>query len=388
MNIQRGQRAAMRDITPNTAAWNVGIRIEGLTTDIALFGLDAQGKLSDERYMIFYNQPTSPCGAIELRTPTDDQAGFVIHNFMLPSGIERLVLTAAIDGIGTMGNVSSGHVRILDGDNETSRFSFTGADFATEKAVMLGEFYRKDGAWRFWATAQGFIGGLEALVKHFGGAVVNAPTPSPAPAPPASPRQASATPPVSLNKVTLKKNQSVSLEKKSDNFGEITVNLNWNQTGAMSAMDLDIGCLFELAGGRPGAIQALGKNFGDYFYAPWIELMGDDRSGNISEGETLRINGQHWPSIRRIMIFASIYDGAPNWSSTDAQITIRAPGQDDIVVELDEYSRYHRVCAVASIDNIGGAVRITKHVTFHGDEEMLDHAYGFGLRWTAGSKDQ
>jgi len=377
MNIQRGQRAAMRDITSNTATWDVGIRIDGLNTDIALFGLDAQGKLSDERYMIFFNQPNSPCGGIELRAPAGDQAGFVIRNFMLPPGIERLVLTASVDGVGTMGNVSSGYVRILDGENETSRFSFTGGDFATEKAVMLGEFYRKDGAWRFWATAQGFVGGLEALVKHFGGEVSAPPAPSPTPA----------ASPVSLSKVTLKKNQSVSLEKKSDNFGEITVNLNWNQTGAMSAMDLDIGCLFELAGGRPGAVQALGKNFGDYFYAPWIELMGDDRSGNIREGETLRINGQHWPSIRRIMIFASIYDGAPNWASTDAQITIRAPGQDDIVVELDEYSRYHRVCAVASIDNIGGAVRITKHVTFHGDEEMLDHAYGFGLRWSAGSKD-
>jgi tellurite resistance protein TerA len=377
MQIQRGQRAAVRDITPNTATWDIGIHIEGLATDIALFGLDAQGKLSDERYMIFFNQPHSPCGGIELRPPAGDQAGFVIRNFMLPPGIERLVLTASVDGVGTMGNVSAGYVRILDGENETSRFSFTGGDFSTEKAVMLGEFYRKDGAWRFWATAQGFNGGLEALVKHFGGEVSAPQTAVPAPA----------APPVSLNKVTLKKNQSVSLEKKSENFGEITVNLNWNQTGSMSAMDLDLGCLFELAGGRPGAVQALGKNFGDYFYAPWIELMGDDRSGQISEGETIRINGQHWPSIRRIMIFASIYDGAPNWASTDAQITIRAPGQDDIVVELDEYSRYHRVCAVASIDNIGGAVRITKHVTFHGDEEMLDHAYGFGLRWRAGSKE-
>jgi len=375
MNIQPGQRAPMRDITPNSATWDVGIRIDGLSTDIALFGLDAQGKLADERYMIFFNQPHSPCGGIELRTPAGDQAGFVIRNFMLPPSIERLVLTAAVDGTGTMGNISAGHVRILDGELETSRLSFNGDHFASEKAVMLGEFYRKDGAWRFWATAQGFNGGLEALVKHFGGEVSAPPAPAPA------------APPVNLNKVTLKKNQSVSLEKKSDNFGEISVNLNWNQTGAMSAMDLDIGCLFELAGGRPGAVQALGKNFGDYHYAPWIELMGDDRSGNISEGETLRINGHHWPSIRRIMIFASIYDGAPNWAATDAQITIRAPGQDDIVVELDEYSRYHRVCAVASIDNVGGAVRITKHVTFHGDEEMLDHAYGFGLRWSAGSKE-
>ena len=245
---------------------------------------------------------------------------------------------------------------------------------------MLGEFYRKDGAWRFWATAQGFNGGLEALVKHFGGEV-SAPAPAPVAAPAVSP------PPVNLNKITLQKNHSVSLEKHSDHFGEISINLNWNQTGNMLSMDLDLGCLFELAGGRPGAVQALGKHFGDFHYAPWIELTGDDRSGQVREGETLRINGRHWLSIRRVLVFASIYDGAPNWAATDAQITVRVPGQSDIVVELDEYSRYHRVCAVASIENVGGTVRITKHVTFHADEEMLDHAYGYGLRWTAGSKE-
>ncbi|MEW5839307.1 MAG: TerD family protein [Pseudomonadota bacterium] len=387
MHIQPGQRAAMRDITPNTATWNVGVRIDGPNTDIALFGLDAQGKLSDERYMIFYNQPASPCGGIELRTPAGDQAGFVIRHFMLPPGIERLVLTAAVDGIGTMGNVSAGHVRILDAETETSRFAFSGKDFMLEKAVMLGEFYRKDGGWRFWATAQGFNGGLEALVRHFGGEVE-----AQAPRKPASAPSLAANPPpaadssVSLHKVTLHKNQSVSMEKKGDHFGEIRVNLNWNQQGNLARMDLDLGCLFELAGGQPGAIQALGNHFGDYFYAPWIELMGDDRSGQAQEGETLRINGQHWVSIRRVLIFASIYDGAPNWAATDAQVSIRAPGQQEIVVELDEYSRHHRVCAVASIENVGGAVRVTKHVTFHTDEEMLDHAYRYGLRWTAGSK--
>jgi stress response protein SCP2 len=31
--------------------------------DIASFGLDPQYKLSDERYMTFYNQPKTPCQA-------------------------------------------------------------------------------------------------------------------------------------------------------------------------------------------------------------------------------------------------------------------------------------------------------------------------------------
>ena len=33
---------------------------------------------------------------------------------------------------------------------------------AAEQALMLGEFYRKDGGWRFMAVGQGFNGGLGA----------------------------------------------------------------------------------------------------------------------------------------------------------------------------------------------------------------------------------
>ncbi len=50
---------------------------------------------------------------------------------------------------------------------------FTGS----EQALMLGEFYRKDGDWRFMEVGQGFNGGLEALVRHFGGTVDKSPAP-------------------------------------------------------------------------------------------------------------------------------------------------------------------------------------------------------------------
>jgi hypothetical protein len=81
------------------------------------------------------------------------------------------VVTASVDGPGVLSQLGSGYLRLLDGGNETARFAFTGADFAAERAVMLGTLYRKDGGWRFMAAGQGFDGGLDALVAHFGGAV-------------------------------------------------------------------------------------------------------------------------------------------------------------------------------------------------------------------------
>jgi hypothetical protein len=52
---------------------------------------------------------------------------------------------------------------------DTVGLACSGADFASEKAVIPGELDRKDGHWRFGAVGQGFDGGLSALLKHFGG---------------------------------------------------------------------------------------------------------------------------------------------------------------------------------------------------------------------------
>ena len=95
------------------------------------------------------------------------------------------------------------------------------------------------------------------------------------------------------------------------------MNLNWNQgtsgllggfLGKRGAIDLDLGCLFEMQDGFKGAVQALGNRFGDLREEPYIQLMGDDRTGSVADGEWLRINGQQWNKIERILIFAFIYD--------------------------------------------------------------------------------
>ncbi|MFJ2439146.1 MULTISPECIES: TerD family protein [unclassified Streptomyces] len=59
---------------------------------------------------------------------------------------------------------------MVAGGEEVVRYAFDGAEFTTERAVMLGDFYLKD-VWRFAAVGQGFDGGLDALLKNFGGEV-------------------------------------------------------------------------------------------------------------------------------------------------------------------------------------------------------------------------
>ncbi|MFI6104365.1 TerD family protein [Streptomyces sp. NPDC051310] len=201
--FQRGHKARISDLTPGTDLY-VGVQITapGLTFDISCFGLDADERLSDDRYFIFFNQPKSPEESIQLLgAQAGDTESFRVTLDRIPAHIHKLSFTATIDGAGQMSQIGPGYLRIVAGGEEVARYSFNGAEFSTERAVMLGDFYLKD-VWRFAAVGQGFDGGLEALLKNFGGEVAEeeqaAPQPSqavpPSFAPPAFAAPAPAAP--------------------------------------------------------------------------------------------------------------------------------------------------------------------------------------------------
>ncbi|MFJ7418414.1 TerD family protein [Streptomyces uncialis] len=205
--FQRGHKARISDLTAGTDLY-IGVQIAGpgLSFDISCFGLDADDQLSDDQYFIFFNQPKSPEEAIQLLgAQAGDTESFRVTLEKIPSAVQRLTFTATIDGDGQMSRIAPGYLRIVAGGEEVARYAFDGSEFTTERAVMLGDLYLKD-VWRFAAVGQGFDGGLEALLRNFGGEVAPeeepaAPEPVPGFAPPAQaapgfapPAQATAPP--------------------------------------------------------------------------------------------------------------------------------------------------------------------------------------------------
>ncbi|MFH9675408.1 TerD family protein [Streptomyces sp. NPDC017405] len=177
--FQRGHKARISDLTLGTDLY-VGVQISapGLTFDISCFGLDADERLSDDRYFIFFNQPKSPEESVQLLgAQAGDTESFRVTLDRIPAGIRKLSFTATVDGDGQMSRIGPGYLRIVAGGEEVARYSFDGSEFSTERAVMLGDFYFKDG-WRFAAVGQGFDGGLEALLKNFGGEVLEEEAPA------------------------------------------------------------------------------------------------------------------------------------------------------------------------------------------------------------------
>lgn len=192
----RGQRAKLSQFSDRTRRFSVQISLSSahlVVFDFVCFGIDARGQLSDDRYMVFFNQKSAPDDAIQLETLSDKAAKFVFDLDLVPPSVARLVFTVSIDGAGTMADLTPSTLQLgedgVSSPQTLLEYRFSGADFAGESALMLAEIYRKDGEWRFWAQGQGFAGNLSALLKHFGGqeiedAAQNTP-PAPSMPPPA-----------------------------------------------------------------------------------------------------------------------------------------------------------------------------------------------------------
>ena len=407
MDLQPGQNFSITKHSPAPTSVEILLGWEPantpLTLDSSAFALAAQGKVRGDDDFVFYNQPALPGGGIQR---AGDGRAFTVTFARLPAAIERIVVALTVDQGQrrgqSFGQLSQVRAEIRDAQSKLPLATFPLATrMMPETALIVGELYQRNGEWKFRAVGQGFVGGLGPLARQYGVDVGDdpdaaAPPPrptAPAAAPPAPPK------PIRLEKITLdKKTPSISLEKKAQGFGEIVVNLNWNQGGGGGKgffgrltggrkIDLDLGCLFKLRDGRGGAVQALGDTFGSLQQPPYIQLMGDDRSGASAEGEFLHINGQQWNELDRVLLFAMIYEGAPNWAETDAVVTLKAPDQPTLEIRLDSHRNDQRMCALAMLENQGGNLKVTKLVEYFLDHRYMDQAYGFGLRWVAGSKD-
>ncbi|WP_419875274.1 TerD family protein [Candidatus Pristimantibacillus sp. PTI5] len=421
LSLTKGQKA---DITKNNPSFKnllVGMgwsSAAGVDVDFSAFLLRAGGKAAGDQDLIFYGNPKDTNGSIELAGDNKrslagktDQEQVMIRINDVPQAIERISFTLTIyDGEAkrqSFSSVNDAYIRVIDEGTgrEILRYEL-GKNFSIETAIVVGDLYRYNGEWKFNAIGSGYSGGLAALCKSFGievkpdapapnpPAEVKAPIIPPKPPEPVIPEPNNA--PISLSKISLKKRGDViNLQKGAGALGEIVVNLNWNQKKASTGffgrssggVDLDVGCLYELKNGMKGSVQALGNSFGDFSRPPYVSLDGDDRTGSITTGENLRINGNKVSEIKRVVIYAYIYEGATNWAEAAGVVTISQSGGPDIEVRMDEHNNRKGMCAIAMIENVNDQTfSIQRLVQYFSGHRELDEAYSWGLRWVQGSK--
>ncbi|MGW7272631.1 TerD family protein [Streptomyces sp. NPDC054864] len=396
--------------------------------DASALLLATSGKVRSDDDFVFYNQAVHSSGAVRHEGKKADGGrvtdALVVDLARVEPAVETVVLAASTDG-GTFGQVPGLFIRVVDAASGAEIARYESEDATVETAFVLGELYRRQGAWKFRAVGQGYGSGLQGLATDYG-ISVDEPQQTPAPAPaavqpppaPAAPVQAPQPPaqapaaapagqPVRLTKVTLTKDApSVSLTKQGGTSGAMRVNLNWevrkqfkgwaSKLGRAVAMhadlDLDLCALYELSDGRKGVVQALGNAFGSLDQPPYLLLDGDDRTGAVSSGENLTVNLDHIKDFKRIVIFVTIYEGARSFADLNATVTLQPQHGASIDFSLDECTVPSTVCALALITNNNGDLFVQREARYLVPERgvspqrTIDYAYNWGMNWTPGRK--
>ncbi|MFF4011726.1 TerD family protein [Streptomyces sp. NPDC001717] len=391
--------------------------------DVSALLLTPAGKVRSDDDFVFYNQPVHPSGAVRHEGRRQDGTGTIetigVALATVEQDIGTVVVAASTDR--TFGQVSGLFVRVLDAQSgrETARFDATGA--TSETAFVLGELYRRNGAWKFRAVGQGYASGLAGLATDFGITVdepATTPPPQqatrpatssvPAPLPPAPQAPSPARPqPPSLSKITLTKTApTISLTKQGATSGGMRVHLSWSaakpprgwmnkgrDANRLEDIDLDLSCLWELQNGTTGIVHPINNQFGSFEQPPYIRLDQDDRTGGSEDGENLVINLDHASEIRRILVFVSIYAGASSFAGLQGVATLYPPTGPSIEVRLDECTVASPVAAIALIENVGGELTVRREAQYIlpppgiFNQQAVDLHYGWGMSWQAASKD-
>lgn len=184
--------------------------------------------------------------------------------------------------------------------------------------------------------------------------------------------------------------------QKDDLHGAIVIQLQWSN-GA--PVDLDLGCYYELRDGKRCLIDALqfmngnggpadkSTKQGCYINPPYIWHTGDDRGDNDSSKETIIVNAKGLADIKRIIVYAYIYEGAAKWSLTDAVVKVTVPHQQPVNVQMGEVNDKRRFCAIAQIDfDNDNSITVKRLVSFHNSHSDCDIQYGWGFTYAQHAK--
>ncbi|MFE0206162.1 TerD family protein [Streptomyces sp. NPDC058985] len=232
--------------------------------DVSGLLLTADGKVRSDDDFIFYNQPAGQGVTYRSGGGTAPDA-IVVDTSAVPPGIEKIVVTASPDAAGQTFQGIEPTATIRNADDQSVLATFTPPQLGAETALVIVEVYLRNGAWKARAVGQGYANGLAGIATDFGVTVEEpapaappaqpqaaAPPPPPAAAPtmPAAPPAAPPAPPapapgagkINLDKgrVSLQKNQTVSLVKGGRPvLSQVKMGLGWEPAYRGKDIDLD-----------------------------------------------------------------------------------------------------------------------------------------------------
>ena len=186
VSLVKGGNVSLTKEAPSMNVALVGLGWDARVTEGQAFDLDASvflvgedGKVLSDAHFVFYNNTTSPDGAVQHQGDNrtgegdGDDEQVKIELAKVSADVKKLVFAVTIHEAEArkqnFGMVSNSYMRVVNNDNgaEIARFDLS-EDASTETAMIFGELYRHGAEWKFKAVGQGFAGGLGALAQQHG----------------------------------------------------------------------------------------------------------------------------------------------------------------------------------------------------------------------------
>ncbi|MCS0603247.1 TerD family protein [Streptomyces sp. LP11] len=226
--------------------------------DVSGLLLTGDGKVRSDDDFIFYNQPAGP-GVTYRSGGGSTPDAITVDTGAVPPDIEKIVVTASPDAAGQTFQGIEPTATIRNADDQSVLATFTPPRLGTETALVIVEVYRRNGQWKARAVGQGYADGLAGIATDFGvtveepapaaaapqqppapAAVTAPPMPAAPPAAPAPPAPGAGKINLDKGRVSLQKNQTVSLVKGGRPLlSRVQMGLGWEPAFGGRDIDLD-----------------------------------------------------------------------------------------------------------------------------------------------------
>lgn len=188
INLQKGQRIAL-GFTKMTIGlgWdpNDGSGYD-FDLDASAIMIDQNRKLVSEDCFVFYNNLTSPDGALThtgddpsgKNSDGDDDEAITVDLEKVDPKVEEILFVVTIEDFErrrqNFGQVRNSYIRIIDdiSRQEIAKYELD-EDFSIETGVEFGRLYKRGGSWKFEASGIGYRADLAFfLEKYYNGQII------------------------------------------------------------------------------------------------------------------------------------------------------------------------------------------------------------------------
>lgn len=183
--IKKGQKTSLSALNPNLniievgLGWDLGPGGQAYDLDVEAFLLNEQNKVIGDDWFVFYNQPISPDGSVQLLEDSTNGAGdgddeiIQVRLKQVNPGVNKILFIVTINEAKEHGynfsNVQNAYVRIVDKSTNKEMVRFNLTDYYnTVCSMMVGEVYLKNGEWRFNPIGNGTGDDLIGLCARYG----------------------------------------------------------------------------------------------------------------------------------------------------------------------------------------------------------------------------